>query len=749
MILYLVSVGFVSILAQVVILRELNVAFFGVELVYIIAISVWLLSTAIGALSRDRSPVTPANVGRLLICFSFLLPAQVVMVRSLRVISGGIPGTFLPFGVQVVGLAAAIVPVGIVLGALFRRAAALYISDAGPRDLEAPVPRARPNTRTLARAYAIESVGGIAGGLVSTLFLAVGLQNLAAAIACGAAALFTVLLARSRHCSRDIAQGHRRDRTRAAALVALAFFAGFAPAAHRVDRVLTGLSHPGLVASRDSPYGRVTVTRQRGQFVVYENDALAFETESVSAEEIVHVAAANVEKVERVLVLGGGLEGTVTEIAKYRPRRVDVVELNPVLVSLSEKHLPGSYRASLAGEGVSLHIEDPRRFVEETMERYDLVLIGAADPGSGQTNRFFTREFFAACAEILSPGGAVAFRLKSSENVWTPFLSYRNTSIVKALEEVCGDVVVLPGTANIVIASDRPLSRDPAVLGAKLRASGVATKLVTPEYIVYLYTNDRFGQIELRLSETDVASNTETRPVCYRYSGLIWLSKFFPSLITADVGSPDLASGRGAFVVVSLAALAGAVVAFFRRSVRFRRAALAALAGFVGMALETVMILHYQAESGVLYQNLGFLLMALMAGLAAGAAIVPRLARTRQHNSFSLNRICGLALAGGFSLLSIVTVGFLRAEGAAGLWTVSFQLLLCGFLVAGVFAYASLIDASSSSEQSAMIGPLYAADLLGGCAGSLLCCMLLIPFLGMEQTTGVAFLVSLVALLAV
>jgi predicted membrane-bound spermidine synthase len=71
---------------------------------------------------------------------------------------------------------------------------------------------------------------------------------------------------------------------------------------------------------------------------------------------------------------------------------------------------------------------------------------------------------------------------------------------------------------------------------------------------------------------------------------------------------------------------------------------------------------------------------------------------------------------------------------------------LCGFLVAAVFAYSTLIG---SGEQRGMIGPLYAADLLGGCAGSLLCCMFLIPFLGMEQTTGVAFLVSLVALLAV
>jgi spermidine synthase len=276
--------------------------------------------------------------------------------------------------------------------------------------------------------------------------------------------------------------------------------------------------------------------------------------------------------------------------------------------------------------------------------------------------------------------------------------------------------------------------------------AGVTTKLVTPAYIEYLYTNDRFGEIERRLTETPAASNTDARPVCYRYSSLIWLSKFFPRLITAEIGSPDITTGRGAFAVVVLAVFAGALIVFFRGALRFRRLALAALAGFVGMVLETVMILHYQVQNGVLYQNLGFLLTAFMAGLAAGAAAAPGLARRRQGNSFSPNRIYGLALVGGFSILAVVFVGFVRADGPAGLWAVSLLLLLCGFLVAGVFAYASFIG---PARQSEMAGPLYAADLLGGCAGSVLCCIFLVPFLGMEQTAGVAFLVSLIALLAV
>ena len=99
MILYLLAIGFVSVLGQVVILRELNVAFYGVELIYILAIAVWLLWTAAGALIGRRTYVpSKTTVGALLIGFAVLLPADVVLVRGIRVLFGGVPGAYLPFG---------------------------------------------------------------------------------------------------------------------------------------------------------------------------------------------------------------------------------------------------------------------------------------------------------------------------------------------------------------------------------------------------------------------------------------------------------------------------------------------------------------------------------------------------------------------------------------------------------------------------------------------------------------------------
>ena len=52
--LILFNIGLISLLGQVILLRELAVASYGVELIYLYALGVWLLCTAAGALLGRR-----------------------------------------------------------------------------------------------------------------------------------------------------------------------------------------------------------------------------------------------------------------------------------------------------------------------------------------------------------------------------------------------------------------------------------------------------------------------------------------------------------------------------------------------------------------------------------------------------------------------------------------------------------------------------------------------------------------------
>jgi hypothetical protein len=65
-------------------------------------------------------------------------------------------------------------------------------------------------------------------------------------------------------------------------------------------------------------------------------------------------------------------------------------------------------------------------------------------------------------------------------------------------------------------------------------------------------------------------------------------------------------------------AVVAAVVWARRRHAR-RVATCLLVAGFVGMVLETVLLLRYQMSNGVVYQHVGWLLTCFMTGMAAGS----------------------------------------------------------------------------------------------------------------------------------
>jgi len=95
------------------------------------------------------------------------------------------------------------------------------------------------------------------------------------------------------------------------------------------------------------------------------------------------------------------------------------------------------------------------------------------------------------------------------------------------------------------------------------------------------------------------------------------------------------------------------------------------------------------------------------------------------------SRWYGISLLIGFCLLCAFTATKVTMSISTGLPQTSWLLAAAGFLVAGIFAYASLHEID---EQKNLISPLYSADLIGGCLGSLLGSLVLIPLVGMDAT---------------
>jgi len=166
------------------------------------------------------------------------------------------------------------------------------------RGLSATVRRA-----SAGRSYAVESAGAAAAGAGATL-----------AMGFGASTFQIALLAPALGAAATIASAARWPRRRrlALAFLAAAAMTGVAAVAKPWDLHLLRRMYPSLADAEDTPYARIAVVRRDAQVAVFENGALAFDTEGVGAEAYADLAAVQHPRPERALVIGGGGEGVPT-----------------------------------------------------------------------------------------------------------------------------------------------------------------------------------------------------------------------------------------------------------------------------------------------------------------------------------------------------------------------------------------------------------------------------------------------------
>lgn len=144
-------------------------------------------------------------------------------------------------------------------------------------------------------------------------------------------------------------------------------------------------------------------------------DALMMVTEKdefIYHDMITHVAMATNPNIKKVLVIGGGDGGTVRELTRYSHiEKIDMVEIDKLVVDVSREYLPIT-ASKLDDPRVSLYFEDGIRFVADTKEIYDLILVDSTDP-IGPGEGLFTTEFYQNCFNILSDNGILVNQSES------------------------------------------------------------------------------------------------------------------------------------------------------------------------------------------------------------------------------------------------------------------------------------------------------------------------------------------------
>ncbi len=186
----------------------------------------------------------------------------------------------------------------------------------------------------------------------------------------------------------------------------------------------------------DTPgMGRVLILN--GYFMVTEKDSFIYH------EMLVHPAMTALPHARKVLVIGGGDGGAVTEIVKYRfIESVILCEIDPLVIHACREHFP-EISAGLSDPRVQVVCEDGAAYVKQFTEEFDLILVDSTDP-VGPGIALFQTSFYESIKGSLKKEGAAVFQTESPM-----FMEKVFRKTVNDLRKVFGQHCAIPYVATI------------------------------------------------------------------------------------------------------------------------------------------------------------------------------------------------------------------------------------------------------------------------------------------------------------
>ncbi len=726
--------------AQIILFREMMVAFYGNELCLGVMLSVWLFWVGVGSyLGNKIAGPKKYSISKLSLWYFLISVATlttIILIRFSKQILGTAPAEIVGFFPMFLFTLGAMSFFCMLLGITFVLNSKSWAFD-------------EKSVFLVNRVYLWESLGAGVGGLLVTFVLIPHISNFGIALFISSVNLILFALLRSRDKKKRI-QGLIWSTVILIILIFSAFKLGNSLNSYSERKEWKSLP---LIYSNDTKYGNISVTRQYEQVTFYENGLMLFSYPDVStAEEAVHFALLVHPHPRKLLLIGGGLGGALSQALKYDSLTIDYVELDPQLIGAGEVFLPSEETKSLRSPRVDIHYMDGRLFVKEKAEQsnpecYDVIIVNLTDPYTVQLNRFFTLEFFQMARSVLKDEGIFSFRVSSAENYISPELGLYLSSFYRTLNSCFAEVKVLPGSNNIFLASKKAgvLFDDWQNLISRLKQRAIPTQFVNENFLPDRLSPTRVEYLRSAIMQSWGRINHDLKPICYFYNSILWSKQFEssekPILLFLSHVHPGWLMGAIVlifFLIFLFCRLYDAHVPNLALSVIF-------MVGFTSILAEIIVVLSFQVFYGYIYSMIGLIFTLFMLGLTSGALIIQRLAYKKKINFKRLGFIQLLQVLFVFMLIVLFRIFLSISLSNSKIMISLFSLIFVSGLLGGMlFTLANHIFLENRTALNAGTG--YSVDLFGSSLSSILASAILIPLLGVPSTITLILLTNLICL---
>jgi len=176
-------------------------------------------------------------------------------------------------------------------------------------------------------------------------------------------------------------------------------------------------------------------TRSFGVCLVLDGKIQSSERdEFIYHEALVHPAMLSHACPETVFIAGGGEGATLREVLAHKTvKKVVMVDIDSQVIDICRRYIPLFHQGSFDDSRLELCFTDARRYLQETNDRFDVVIIDLVEPlEEGPACLLYTREFYQLVKERLNPDGIMS--VQSGASGWTNLQNF--TAIINTLKSV-------------------------------------------------------------------------------------------------------------------------------------------------------------------------------------------------------------------------------------------------------------------------------------------------------------------------
>lgn len=717
--------GYTALSLQLLVMREFINSFYGNELTVSFLLSSWLLWTGAGSYCHDRAIKCTRKISSwwFHLFIAFFVPLTIAGLHIFRTYLGP-PGEIVQF--QYIVFCALLVqfPFCFLSGALFAHYCQL-------------VSRRKGHERAASFVYFTENSGSlIAGFLFSILLIELLSPSNYAVILSLCNGLYVLYLIQRRFVTKVL-------------YTCMLLFILLIPGL-RLEDFLQNLrwGNSDIIEHSRSKYGEITLTRTEEQQNLYVNGVhIGSYPDEYVAETLVHYALLNHPSPKKILMIGGVFSGLISEISKYNPTLITIVELDPSILRILASYTDIPQNDTMK---IELIASDGRMFFNRTAEKFDCILITMPRPCNAQINRYYSQEFYQQLSILLTDDGIISFTIPASANYINTETAFFLKVLNNTVSSVFKNVALLPGERVTFLASNSlQLRSDADFYIQQLESKKIATFFVNQAYLPFELTEERKATLNGALDQFQECSllNRDFHPLSYYFDIILWgnqiqssISGFFWWLFFKPV-----------FVTVILLLICSTIIL---KSMQHRGAVKELISGLtmfiVGytiLSLEILFIITIQIVYGFAYYVMSLIVTIIMLGLTVGSFVYFRSFHVK-YSSMKAQQILHGATILVLTLfaLSIYDWRVLPQNQSLVLFFVLFLSFPLGLIGGIYYPLAVQVSYDHADHSRPKTGTMYWFDLFGSSLGAFTTGLFFLPLFGLMPTTILLILLNFIAI---